>query len=144
MSQASASEKPAPGRRPVDRGDHRIGDPAQVDDRRVQRLGAAAHFRGQVDLLALDTGFEPVDVAAGAERLAGAGDDQRPQRRPVGEPGEGDRHLADHLRAHRVEGVGPVEREGADLAPSISIFSVFSSGGLLVRGSVCVVIALSP
>ena len=31
------------------------------------------------------------------------------------------------------------------LAPSsISIFSVFSSGGLLVRGSVCVVIALSP
>ena len=81
----------------------------------MQGLGAAPHVGGQVDLLRLDAFAEPVDVAAGAEGLAGAGDDQRPQRRPVGEPGEGDGHLADHLRAHRVEGVGAVEGEGADL-----------------------------
>ena len=55
MSQASASEKPAPGRGAVDRGDHREGDPAQVDDRLVQRLGAAADFGGEVDLLGRDS-----------------------------------------------------------------------------------------
>ena len=59
-----------------------IGDPAQVDDRRVQRLGAAPHLGGQVDLLRLRRpAGTSVDVAAGAEGLAGAGDDQRPQRR---------------------------------------------------------------
>jgi hypothetical protein len=52
MSQASASEKPGAAAGTVDRGDHRIGDPPQVDDRLVQRLGAAADFGRQVDLLA--------------------------------------------------------------------------------------------
>ncbi len=100
----------------VDRRDHRIGDTSQVDDRRVQRLGPAPHLRGQVDRVVFDAGFEAVDVAARAERLAGAGDDQRPQRRLVGEPGEGGPQIQDHLGAHRVEAVGAIEGEGADLA----------------------------
>ena len=32
----------------------------------------------------------------------------------VGEPGEDHGELADHLRAHRVEGLGPVQRQGPD------------------------------
>ena len=116
MSQASASENPAPGRGAVHRRDHRIGDAPQVDDRRVQRLGPPPNLGRQVDRVVFDPGFEAVDVAAGAEGLAGAGDDQRPQRGLVGEPGEGGPQVQDHLGAHRVEALGPIEGEGADLA----------------------------
>ena len=42
----------------------------QVDDRRVQRLGAAPHLRGQVERVVFDTRFEAVDLAARAEGLA--------------------------------------------------------------------------
>ncbi len=116
MSQASASEKPAPAARPVQCADHRIRDAPQVDDCAVECLGAAPHLCRQVDRVVLDPGFEGVDVAAGAEGLAGAGEDQRPQRRLVGEPGEGGPQIEDHLGAHRVEALGSIEGEGADLA----------------------------
>ncbi len=79
MSQASASEKPAPAAGPLTAAITGIGDPPQVDDRLVQRLGATPHFGREVDLLRLDPLLEGVDVPSGAERLAGAGHDQRPQ-----------------------------------------------------------------
>ena len=54
MSQASASEKPAPAAGPLTARDHRIGDPAQVDDRLVQRLGAASHLDGRSTRVVFD------------------------------------------------------------------------------------------
>ena len=68
------------------------------------------------------------------------------QARTVGEPGEGDRHLEDHLRAHRVEGVGAVERQRTDLAADLD------PQGLQLRRRtgahrslpVCVVVAIGP
>jgi hypothetical protein len=102
-------------RRSVDRADHGIWNATQVDDRGVQCLGPAAHLRRQVDRVVFDPGFEAVDVPARAEGLAGAGEDQRSQRCLVGEPGERRPQVEDHLGAHRVEALGTVEGEGADL-----------------------------
>ena len=50
MSHISASEKPAPGGDAVDRADHRIRDAAEVDDRLMKDLGAAADVGRQVEL----------------------------------------------------------------------------------------------
>ena len=82
----------------------------------MQDLGAAPHIGRKVEALVLDALAKPRHVASGREGAALAGDDQAAQRRAVGEPGERDRHLADHLRAHRVERVGPGEGQRADLA----------------------------
>ena len=116
MSQASASEKPAPAAGPLT---------AAITGKGMRRRSTIAWCRTSAPRRTSEgrsksSDSTPLrnqsDVAARAEGLAGAGDDQRPQRGPVGEPGEGDGELADHLRAHRVEGVGAVEGEGADLA----------------------------
>ena len=117
MSHMSASEKPGARGGAVDRGDHRIGDAAEVDDRLVEDLGAAADLGRQVDALdrsspRLNQLTSPPDEKA----PPGAGDDQRSKRRAVGEPGRGGGQLADQLGAHRVERVGPIERQRADLA----------------------------
>ena len=64
----------------------------------------------------LEPALEPVHVAAGREGAALPGHDQRPQRGAVGEPGRRRDQLADQLGAHRVQHVGAVERQGADLA----------------------------
>ena len=48
MSHISASEKPAPAATPLTARDHRIRDAAEVDDRLVEDVGAAADLRRQV------------------------------------------------------------------------------------------------
>src|SRR5262249_22129816 len=105
-----------PGGGPVDCGQHRIGDATKVDDPLVERLGAAPYLRREVDVVVFDSVAEPGDVATCAEGAARAGHDQRPDRRPVGAPGESHEQLADHLGAHRVEGIGAVECQRPDLA----------------------------
>ena len=110
-----------PRGRAVDRRDHRIGNAADVDDGVVESLGAAADLRGQVDVLVRHAALEPVDVAAGAEGAPGAGHDQRPDRGAVGEPGGGGGQLADQLRAHRVQCVRAVQRQGPDLAVDLDL-----------------------
>ncbi len=76
MSQASASENPAPAAGPLSAAITGYGISAQIDDRRVQCLGAATDLCRQVDRVVFDASCEPVDVAAGAEGVAGAGHDQ--------------------------------------------------------------------
>ena len=61
------------------------------------------------------------------------------QRRLIGEPAGGDGELEDHLRAHRVERVGAVERQGADLAVDLDR-ERRSSGG---AGTVAVLMRLA-
>ena len=81
----------------------------------------APHLRGQIDRVVFDAAFEGVDVAPRAEGIAGAGNDQRPQRCLIGKPGEGGPELDDHLGAHRIEALGTIEGEGADLSVDLDL-----------------------
>ena len=117
MSHISASEKPAPAATPLTAPITGYGMRRKSTIAWCRTSAPRRTFGGQVDLGVVDAALEPVHVAARGERaLAGAGDDQPAQRRLVGEPAGGDGELEDHLRAHRVERVGAVERQGADLA----------------------------
>jgi hypothetical protein len=78
-------------------------------------------IRRRSTIVGLHAVFEGVDVAARAECPAGAGDDQAAQAGAVGEPREDHRHLENHLRAHRVEGVGPVEGQRPDLPVDLEV-----------------------
>ena len=132
MSQASASEKPASG--DVDRGDHRVGDPAQVDDRLVQDLGPAAHVGGEIELIRFDPFAEPVGHVAAAQNALPA---------PVHGISARDGALsASQAKATVISPIisglialkasGRVEGEGADLAVDLGIRIVFSSSRLTV------------
>ena len=114
----------------VDRRDHRIGDAAKVDDRLMQHVGAAAHVGRQVGARLLEPALEPGHVAPGRERPPLAGDDQGAERGAVGEPGRRRDQLGDQLGAHRVQHLGAVERQGADLAVDLEAEVASSSGGL--------------
>ena len=64
MSHISASEKPAPAATPLTAAITGIGDAAEVDDRLVQHVGAAAHVGRQVGAGLLEPAPEPGHVAA--------------------------------------------------------------------------------
>ena len=141
MSQASASEKPAPAAGPLTAAITGIGDPPQVDDRLVQRLGAAPHLGGQVDLLGLD--------ALAGTRLTSP-PAQKALPAPVTISARSGARSASQAKATVISpiisGLIALKASGRSrvrvpISPSISICSVFSSGGLRVS---CSFRALSP
>ena len=65
-----------------------------------------------------------LDVGAGAERPAGGGDDQHPDVVVVLGLVVGGAQLGDHVRAERVERVGPVQRDGGLVAVDLVVDGV--------------------
>ena len=79
MSQANASEAPAPGGDAVDRADDRLVEPPHREDERVVALADLGVERRGVGLEAL------AQVLPGAERAAGTGEDHDPDGRVPGD-----------------------------------------------------------
>ena len=100
--------RPGPGRDAVDRADDRLGQRAHRPDDRVVALADLDRERGRV-------GFEPfLEVLAGTERPAGAGQHDRPHGPvPPDRPERGEQ-LGLHRDRQRVERLGPIERDGRD------------------------------
>jgi len=92
----------------VDRHDHRLLGPGQARDGAVQvrrqLLDVGADAAEVVD--------ERLDVTAGAERLAGARDDDRAHRRVVVDLEDRVKELPAQREVERVERIGTAQRDG--------------------------------
>ncbi len=85
------------------------------DDRLAQRPDRVAVVRAVAELPGGRVVVQPGDVAAGAERAPGAGEDDRAHLRVVVQPGHVAGQRVGHGRGERVELGGPVDGEHGDV-----------------------------
>ena len=113
MSQAMRRLQAAGQRPAVDRADDRLVDPVHAAGEAVQpELGDLAQSAGA--RLLDDRRDVGLQVGAGAERLAGAGEDRDVDRVVVAEVGPGLDHQPVDVGVDRVAGLGPVDRQVSD------------------------------
>ncbi|HWW89732.1 MAG TPA: hypothetical protein VNY35_03000 [Solirubrobacteraceae bacterium] len=105
--------EPEARRRPVDGGDHRLRQGAELKDQRGHVLLVCEPIARLVAAVVCGRCSVPVQVEAGAEPPAGAGEDERATRALDGRPAQLLVQLLAQLGGHRIEMLRSVERDPA-------------------------------